>query len=136
MDRPPLRRPLMASGVLQMLDKAGAETDVRPALALVAARDLVIEPNELGPPLRRAMLLLAAGGDPHRELELDGRAVTALAAELDRPERRAEVSRGLEALREEAAGLANVSPALEELLLNAGLAWSAYACALLADELE
>jgi hypothetical protein len=136
MDRPPLRRPLMASGVLQMLDKAGAETDVRPALALVAARDLVIEPNELGPPLRRAMLLLAAGGDPHRELELDGRAVTALAAELDRPERRAEVSRGLEALREEAAGLANVSPALEELLLDAGLAWSAYACALLADELE
>jgi hypothetical protein len=126
----------MASGVLQMLDKAGAETDVRPALALLAARDLVIEPNELGPPLRRAMLLLAAGGDPHRELELDGRAVTALAAELDRPERRAEVSRGLEALREEAAGLANVSPALEELLLNAGLAWSAYACALLADELE
>jgi len=136
MDRPPLRRPLMASGVLQMLDKAGAETDVRPALALVAARDLVIEPNELGPPLRRAMLLLAAGGDPQRELELDGRAVTALAAELDRPERRAEVSRGLEALREEAAGLANVSPALEELLLDAGLAWSAYACALLADELE
>jgi hypothetical protein len=136
MDRPPLRRPLMASGVLQMLDKAGAETDVRPALALLAARDLVIEPNELGPPLRRAMLLLAAGGDPHRELELDGRAVTALAAELDRPERRAEVSRGLEALREEAAGFANVSPALEELLLNAGLAWSAYACALLADELE
>jgi hypothetical protein len=136
MDRPPLRRPLMASGVLQMLDKAGAETDVRPALALLAARDLVIEPNELGPPLRRAMLLLAAGGDPQRELELDGRAVTALAAELDRPERRAEVSRGLEALREEAAGLANVSPALEELLLDAGLAWSAYACALLADELE
>ena len=136
MDRPPLRRPLMASGVLQMLDEAAAETDVRPALALLAARDLVIEPNELGPPLRRAMLLLAAGGDPQRELELDGRAVTALAAELDRPERRAEVSRGLEALREEAAGLANVSPALEELLLNAGLAWSAYACALLADELE
>ena len=136
MDRPPLRRPLMASGVLQMLDKAGAEADVRPALALLAARDLVIEPNELDPPLKRAMLLLAAGGDPHRELELDGRAVTALAAELDRPERRAEVSRGLEALREEAAGLANVSPALEELLLNAGLAWSAYACALLADELE
>jgi len=136
MDRPPLRRPLMASGVLQMLDEAAAETDVRPALALLAARDLVIEPNELGPPLRRAMLLLAAGGDPHRELELDGRAVTALAAELDRPERRAEVSRGLEALREEAAGLANVSPALEELLLDAGLAWSAYACALLADELE
>ena len=121
--------------VLSMLDEAGAETDVRPALALLAAPDPLVEPAELNPALRRAMLLLAAGGDPHRELELDGRAVGALAAELDRPERRAEVSRGLEALRENAAGLANVSAALEALLLNAGLAWRAYACALLADEL-
>jgi hypothetical protein len=121
--------------VLSMLDEAGAETDVRPALALLAAPDPLVEPAELNPALRRAMLLLAAGGDPHRELDLDGRAVGALAAELDRPERRAEVSRGLEALRENAAGLANVSAALEALLLNAGLAWRAYACALLADEL-
>jgi hypothetical protein len=119
--------------VLRMLD-AAADTDIRPALALLAGRDVVIEPDELGPALRRAMLLLAAGGDPHRELDLDGRAVTALAAELDRPDRRAEVSRGLEALRGDAAGLANVSSALEELLLEAGLAWRAYACALIAEE--
>jgi len=125
----------MTSDVLRMLDEAGVDTDVRPALALLAARDLVIEPDELGPALRRAMLLLAAGGDPHRELDLDGRAVTALAAELDRPERRAEVSRGLEALRGDAAGLGNVGPALDEMLLEAGLAWRAYACALLAEEL-
>jgi hypothetical protein len=125
----------MASDVLRMLDEAGVDTDVRPALALLAARDFVIEPNELGPALRRAMLLLAAGGDPHRELDLDGRAVTALAAELDRAERRAEVSRGLEALRGDAAGLGNVGSALDELLLDAGLAWRAYACALLAEEL-
>jgi hypothetical protein len=122
--------------VLAMLDDAGAETDLRPALALLAGRAVVIEPGELGPPIRRAMLLLAAAGDPHRGLELEGRAVTALAAELDRPGRRAEVSRGLEALREDATGLTNVSPALEELLLDASLAWRAYACALLADELE
>ena len=125
----------MTSDVLRMLDEAGVDTDVRPALALLAARDLVIEPDELGPALRRAMLLLAAGGDPHRELDLDGRAVTALAAELDRPERRAEVSRGLEALRGNAAGLGNVGLALDEMLLDAGLAWRAYACALLAEEL-
>jgi hypothetical protein len=123
-------------GVLQMLDEAGAEADVRPALALLAAPEPLVDPEELTPALRRAMLLLAAGGDPHRELELDGRAVSALAAELDRPERRAVVSRGLEALRADASGLDNVSPALEELLLDAGLAWQAYACALLADELE
>ena len=125
----------MTSDVLRMLDEAGVDTDVRPALALLAARDLVIEPDELGPALRRAMLLLAAGGDPHRELDLDGRAVTALAAELDRPARRAEISRGLEALRGDAAGLGNVGPALDEMLLDAGLAWRAYACALLAEEL-
>src|SRR5205085_10622948 len=119
-----------------MLDEAGAEAVVRPALGLLAAAEPLVDPEELTPVLRRAMLLLAAGGDPHRELELDGRAVSALAAELDRPERRAVVSRGLEALRAEAAGLANVSRALAELLLDAGLAWRAYACALLADELE
>jgi hypothetical protein len=122
------------AGVLRMLDEADA--DIRPALALLAAPEGVVEPDELNPALRRAMLLLAAGGDPHRELELDGRAVTALAAELDRPERRAEVSRGLETLQPEAAGLVRVSPALDELLLDASLAWRAYACALLADELE
>jgi len=122
--------------VLQMLDETGAEADVRPALALLAAPDPLVEPDELKPAVRRAMLLLAAGGDPLRELELDGRAVSSLAAELDRPERRAVVSRGLEALSPEAAGLANVSGALEQLLFDATLAWRAYACALLADELE
>ena len=122
--------------MLQMLDETGAVADVRPALALLAAPDPLVEPDELKPAVRRAMLLLAAGGDPLRELELDGRAVSSLAAELDRPERRAVVSRGLEALSPEAAGLANVSGALEQLLLDATLAWRAYACALLADELE
>jgi len=122
-------------GVLSMLEETGAVADIRPALAVVAVPDAVVHPDELNPALRRAMLLLAAGGDPHRELELDGRAVGALAAELDRPERRAEVSRGLEALRAEAAGLATVTRALDELLLDADLAWRAYVCALLADEL-
>jgi hypothetical protein len=124
------------AGVLQMLDGLGATTDIRPALALVAGQDLTVDAAELGPALRRAMLLLATGGDPHRELELDGRAVTALAAELDTPERRAEISRGLEGLRGDADGLVSVSPALDELLLDASLAWRAYACALLAGELE
>src|SRR5438067_12102059 len=119
-----------------MLDEAGAEADVRPALALLAAPEPLVDPEELTPALRRAMLLLAAGGDPHRQLELDGRAVGALAAELDRPERRATVSRGLEALHAEAPGLPQVSRALEELLLDATLGWRPYACGLIADELD
>ena len=122
--------------MLRMLDEAGVEADIRPALALLAVPEPLVDRDELNPALRRAMLLLAAGGDPHRELELDGRAVSSLAAELDRPERRAEVSRGLEALTPAAAGLANVSAALEQLLLDATLSWRAYACALIADELE
>jgi hypothetical protein len=126
-------RHVNVGGVLRMLDESDA--DIRPALALVAAPEGVVRSEELNPALRRAMLLLAAGGDPHRELELEGRAVTALAAELDRPERRSQVSRGLEALRPEAVGLPRVAPALEELLLDASLAWQAYVCALLADEL-
>jgi hypothetical protein len=61
------------TGVLQMLDELGPSTDIRPALALVGGRKLVIDAAELQPALRRSMLLLAAGGDPHRELALDGR---------------------------------------------------------------
>ena len=121
-------------GVLRMLNDA--DTDVRPALALVAGREVAIEPGELAPALRRAMLLLAAGGDPRRNLELDGRAVSALADELDRPQRRAVVDRGVDALRAEATGLPRVTRALDELVANRDLAWRAYACALLADELS
>lgn len=126
--------PVELAGVLRMLNEADA--DVRPALALLAGRDLVIEPDELAPAMRRALLLLAAGGDPHRELELDGRAVVALAGELDRPERRALVNSGLEELRPDAAALPRAADALDELLSDQDLAWRAYACALLADELE
>jgi hypothetical protein len=121
--------------VLAMLEDASAEADVRPALALLAAPDLGLADEELQPALRRSLLLLAAGGDPHRELELDGRAVQALAAELEHPDRAAEVERGVAALRLEAASTPNVAEALEELLAVPGLAWRAYACALLAEEL-
>lgn len=123
-------------GVLRMLNDAETDADVRPALALVAGHEVAIEPSELAPALRRAMLLLAAGGDPRRKLELDGRAVSALADELDRPERRAVVHRGVDALRAEATGLPRVGRALDELVADRDLAWRAYACALLADELS
>ena len=81
------------------------------------------------------MLLLAAGGDPHREPALDGRAVTALAAELEAPERRAGLTRGLEALRAEADGLPRTEAALGELAGDPELAWRAYAAGLLGEEL-
>jgi hypothetical protein len=126
--------PVELAGVLRMLNEADA--DIRPALALLAGRDVTIEPSELAPALRRALLLLAAGGDPRRTLELDGRAVVALAGELDRPDRRTLVTDGLEDLRTDAAALPRAADALDELLADQDLAWRAYACALLADELE
>ena len=63
--------------------------DPTPGLALLASRSVDVDTAELSAARRHALLLLAAGGDPHRELELDGRAVGAVAAELDRPQRRA-----------------------------------------------
>ena len=121
--------------MLASLEEVGAETDLRPALALLAGRELAIDETELNAARRRALLLLAAGGDPHEGLVLDGRAVVALAAELDRPDRRAEVRRGLAEL-EHAAATRHVSAAVEALLADTELAWRAYACALLAEELE
>jgi hypothetical protein len=122
--------------LLASLEEVGAEIDLRPAVALLAGRELVIAPDELKAARRRALLLLAAGGDPHRGLELDGRAVTALAEELSGRNREAEVRRGLEALRHEAEPFPHVLAAVRRLLTNRTLAWRAYACALLAEEFE
>ena len=104
-------------------------------LAWIAGAGLSLGENELQGAIRRAMLLLAAGGDPHRALELDGRAVTALSLELDRPERRSGLTRGLEALRANAAGLPVVTAALDALLEDDDLAWRAYAAGLLGEQL-
>jgi hypothetical protein len=123
------------AALLAALEEVGDETDLRPALALLAGRDLALGADELNAARRRAMLLLAAGGDPHEGLLLEGRAVVGLAEELDRPERRAEVRRGLTELEREPAGPL-VGAALAELLADGELAWRAYACALLAEELD
>lgn len=104
-------------------------------MAWLAGADVDIPEAEATGALRRAMLLLAAGGDPHRALELDSRAVTALADELDAPERRAALTRGLDSLRPEAAGLAEVGAALTRLEEDDDLAWRAYAAGLLGEEL-
>jgi hypothetical protein len=104
-------------------------------LAWVAGGELPIGEEELHGAVRRAMLLLAAGGDPRRALELDGRAVTALAAELDRPERREALARALVALRADAEGLPGAEAALDALTRDPGLAWRAYAAGLLGEEL-
>jgi hypothetical protein len=104
-------------------------------LCFFAGRDIAIGDEELNAAVRRAELLLAAGGDPHRPLDPLGRAATALAADLDAPERRAELRAGLESLRGELAGLRGARESLGLLLADDDLAWNAFATSLLAEAL-
>ncbi len=85
--------------------------------------------------VRRSELLLAAGGDPRRRLELYGRAVTALAEDLDHPVCREQLAAGLTALTPEAEGLQGAAEALRLLTRDPALAWQSYAMALLAEAL-
>jgi hypothetical protein len=128
----PLRKALLG---IEGLLEAGERTEALSALAYVAGRRVELDVDALAAARRRAMLLLATGGDPHRALELDSRAVTALASDLDGPAERASLAEGFAELRGESEGLARVIAALELLAGDADLGWRAFACALLAEEL-
>ena len=104
-------------------------------LAAVAGRDVHLNPDEAYGAARRALLLLSAGGDPARGLDLHGRAVTALADDLRTVDRQLALEEGVRQLRVEAAGLAHVSEALHALTDTPDVAWRAYAAGLLAEEL-
>jgi hypothetical protein len=105
-----------------------------PVLAYAAGLDIDLGDDARGA-TRRALLLLAAGGDPRRDLDLNGRAVTAVADDLDAPDRRAELAEGLEALAAAAAGLP-VAARIARLAAEPELAWRAFAAGLLADSLD
>jgi hypothetical protein len=116
---------------------AGADEGAALApLAFLAGTGVELDPAEVHAACRRAVLLLAAGGDPHRELDPDGRAVRAVAADLDAAGRRAQLAAALTRLRVEAAGLPRVGASLEALAADADRAWRLLAAALLADELS
>jgi hypothetical protein len=104
-------------------------------LAWLAGQEVELDPDELRGALRRAELLLAAGGDPRRDLELDGRAVTAVADDLDTPSARDQLEDALARLTAGSEGLAAVSDGLARLRSQPDLAWQCYACALLAEAL-
>ena len=104
-------------------------------LASVAGADVPLDEDERHGAVRRALLLLTAGGDPSRGLDLDGRAVSSLASDLDEPERRQALVDGIAQLSAEAEGLPHVSEALHGLADAPEVAWRAYACSLLAREL-
>jgi hypothetical protein len=118
--------------LLELLE-AGPSNSLLLGLAWLAGQSIELDEEEVRATVRRAELLLAAGGDPRRELELDGRAVSAVATDLDDPRARARLQDSLSALATEAEGLASVASALAELLTQPDLAWQCFAGALLAD---
>jgi hypothetical protein len=104
-------------------------------LCFLAGRQVAVDDDELNAAVRRAELLLAAGGDPHRPLDPFGRAATALADDLDTPGRRAQLLAGLGALVPEVEGLRGARESLALLRSDHDLAWRAYATSLLAEAL-
>jgi hypothetical protein len=104
-------------------------------LAYLAGDEVELPQAELSEARRRALLLLAAGGDPHRELGVDDRAVKALAADLWSEERRQQLTAGLDGLALRSRDLPRVREAILVLARDPDLAWRLYALALLAEEL-
>lgn len=113
----------------------GDQVEVEVSLVLLAGRGVDLDETELKGARRRSVELLAAGGDPHRDLDPDGRAVTALAADLDTPARRAALAAGLESLRPVVAGLPHVRARLEHLIQDDAFAWRWFSCTLLGEVL-
>jgi hypothetical protein len=115
--------------------EAGELGDPLPVLAYLAGQAVALDEDELNGARRRALLLVAAGGDPHRELGVDDRAVKAIAADLHTNERRDELARSIDGL---VLRVRDLPVAREAALFLAGdvdLAWRLFALALLAEEL-
>lgn len=122
-------------GLESALEQGVGRAELAPTLAFVAGAQVDLDEAELRAARRRALLLLAAGGDPQRGLDPDGRAVRALAAELGGARRREQLEAGLRALRSEARGLELVEAALAALAADSERAWRLFALGLLAEEL-
>jgi len=124
---------------LDQLEAIVAEADAGVAVVTVASvggRDVPLDDDEVHGEVRRALLVLAAGGDPERGLDLNGPAVVRFAEELDAPERRAALAAGLEQLAADALGHPHTSELVRALVDDPETAWRAYACAVLAAELS
>jgi hypothetical protein len=121
---------------LEELERSGLDPQSSELLVILCwlAKDHVaIDESELNAARRRAMFVLASGGDPHRDLGLDSIAAERLADELDTPERRAQLAAALDELPTD--DLPAVTAAVDSLRDDADLAWRSFALSLLADEL-
>jgi hypothetical protein len=114
---------------------SGELGDPLPVLAYVAGAAVEIDESELNGARRRSLLLVATGGDPHRELDVDDRAVKAIAADLFTAERRAQLARGIDSLVLRVRDLPTARAGALFLAGDVDLAWRLYALGLLAEEL-
>ena len=119
--------------VLARVD-AGELGDPLPVLAYLAGQAVELDEAALNASRRRALLLLAAGGDPHRELAVDDRAVKALAGDLYTEERREQLARSVDAIVLRVRDLPVAREAAIFLASELDLAWRLLALALLAEE--
>jgi hypothetical protein len=110
-----------------------SDLDLAVTLAWLVRESVSFDESQLQAARRRAMLVLAAGGDPHRDLGLGSVAAERLAEELDTPERRHELDAALAAL--DTTGLDRVAAAVLALRADPETAWRTLALALLADEI-
>ena len=121
---------------LEALEAAGYEplsAELLVALVWLVLDELPIPADDLNATRRRAMFVLAAGGDPHRELDLNTVAAERLADELDSPERRNALHTALSGL--DTDGLPAVASGISALVAEPDLAWRCLGLAILADEL-
>jgi hypothetical protein len=114
---------------------AGELGDPLPVLAYVAGQAVEIDDDDLNGGRRRALLLVAAGGDPHRELDVDDRAVKALAVDLYTDERREQLGRSIDALVLRVRERPVAREAALFLAADVDLAWRLFSLGLLAEEL-
>jgi hypothetical protein len=120
--------------VLTRVD-SGELGDPLPVLAYLAGQAVELDDEELNGARRRALLLVAAGGDPHRELDVDDRAVKALAADLYTEYRRDTLARAIDALVLRVRDLPTAREGAIFLAADVDLAWRLFSLALLAEEL-
>lgn len=122
--------------LLEQLEANADDTALAPAVVYAAGQAVGLDEDDRRGAVRRAMLVLAAGGDPHRELSEQTPAAATLAADIDDRERRLELEEALDGLRRDAAGLPRVTGTLEALLADGERTWRLYAVVLLADEID
>jgi hypothetical protein len=105
------------------------------SICLVAGEEVEFDGDELNGALRRALVVRAVGGDPHRELALDEDAVVRLADELANDVRKDQLQLGLASIQQLGKGRPAVQESIVALAADPELAWRAFCAARLADQL-